>query len=80
MRQRAPMTKSEQVAPKPSRGGARTGAGRKAETTDGGPLEAVTVNLDKTTIADAKAYGDGELSEGIRRAMRTLKLNETKGK
>jgi len=52
------------------RGGARNGAGRKAQTTDGGPLRRKTVNLDDTTIALLTAFGDNELSEGIRRAAR----------
>jgi hypothetical protein len=67
--------------PEARRGGARVGAGRKAQTGDGGPLRRCNVNLDKTTIANLKAYGDGELSEGIRRAARVKSvMAETKGK
>lgn len=70
------MTKSvatpcqEQLEPR--RGGAREGAGRKAQTGDGGPLRRCTATLDETSIALLTAYGDGELSEGIRRAARIL--------
>jgi hypothetical protein len=53
-------------------GGARDGAGRSAQTTDGGPLERKTVTVDKTTITTLTAYGDGEFSEGIRRAARAV--------
>lgn len=62
-----------------TRGGAREGAGRKAQTGDGGPLRRCTATLDETSIALLTAYGDGELSEGIRRAARVapnLKLTE----
>lgn len=54
------------------RGGARAGAGRKAQTGDGGPLQRKTVNLDEASIATLTTYGDGELSEGIRRAARAI--------
>jgi hypothetical protein len=71
-------------APEPRRGGARNGAGRKAQTGDGGPLRRCTTTLDETSIALLTDYGDGELSEGIRRAARAvpnLKMTEqTKGK
>lgn len=53
-----------------ARGGARDGAGRKAQTGDGGPLRRCTVTLDETTIDLLTAFGDGELSEGIRRVAR----------
>lgn len=56
------------------RGGVRAGAGRKAQTGDGGPLQRKTVNLDEASIAAMTAYGDGELSEGIRRAARALPM------
>lgn len=49
-------------------GGAREGAGRPAQTTDGGPLHRKTVNLDEATIRALTEFGDRELSEGIRRA------------
>lgn len=54
------------------RGGARIGAGRKPITTDGGPMQRRTVTLDATTIAILTPHGDGELSEGIRRAARRI--------
>lgn len=54
--------------PPPHRGGVREGAGRKPQTSDGGPLRRCTVTLDETTIARMTANGSGELSEGIRRA------------
>ncbi len=53
-------------------GGAREGAGRTAQTTDGGPLERKTVSVDATTVRLLTAYGDGEFSEGIRRAARAV--------
>jgi len=57
-----------------SHGGARDGAGRSAQTTDGGPLERKTISVDATTVALLTAYGDGEFSEGIRRAARAVKV------
>ena len=59
--------------PKTTAGGARRGAGRKPQTTDGGELRRCTVTLDKTTETILSNYGDGELSEGIRRAARVVK-------
>jgi len=53
-------------------GGAREGAGRTAQTTDGGPLERKTVSVDATTVRLLTAYGNGEFSEGIRRAARAV--------
>ena len=53
-------------------GGAREGAGRVAQTTDGGPLERKTISVDATTISLLTDYGDGEFSEGIRRAARAV--------
>lgn len=53
-------------------GGSREGAGRPAETTDGGTLERKSVTLDATTVRTLKAFGDGELSNGIRRAARLV--------
>lgn len=53
-------------------GGAREGAGRTAQTTDGGPLERKTVSVDATTVRLLTEYGDGEFSEGIRRAARAV--------
>lgn len=54
------------------RGGARPGAGVKAQTTDGGDLLRITVTLDATTIAKLRIVGDGNLSEGIRRAVQYI--------
>lgn len=53
-------------------GGAREGAGRVPETTDGGQMERVTVTVDKTTRAILTPYSDGNLSVGIRRAARLV--------
>jgi hypothetical protein len=65
--------------PKPRRGGARAGAGRKTQTGDG-PMKPRTVSLDDVTVATLTAYGDGELSEGIRRAARVKSVvAKTKG-
>lgn len=60
-------------------GGAREGAGRPAQTTDGGPLHRKTVNLDEATIKVLTAFGDRQLSEGIRRAAALLveKMNSS---
>lgn len=55
-----------------SHGGAREGAGRVPETTDGGQMARVTVTMDSTTRAILTPYGDGNLSEGIRRAARAV--------
>lgn len=52
------------------RGGARPGAGRKAPTSDGGDLIRKTVTLDQRTIDAAKHLGYGELSEGLRLAVK----------
>jgi hypothetical protein len=62
---------------KPRRGGARAGAGRKAQTGDGGPLRRCNVHLDEASIAALTAYGDGGLSEGIRRAARMARAAPT---
>jgi len=54
---------------KSKRGGARPGAGRKA---DGAPkTEQKNLRLDRETVARAKAIGDGNLSEGVRRAVKS---------
>lgn len=53
-------------------GGEREGAGRKAATTDGGPMERKNVSVDATTVRILTAFGDGEFSEGIRRAARAV--------
>lgn len=70
------MSNAAQEAPKPRRGGARAGAGRKAQATDGGPLQSRNVTLDAASIATLTALGGGELSAGIRRA---AALMTTKG-
>lgn len=54
-------------------GGAREGAGRVPETTDGGPMERVTVTVDRLTREILTPYGDGNFSEGVRRAARAVK-------
>lgn len=56
-------------------GGSREGAGRPVRTTDGGPLQRKNVTLDEATIQALTALGDGELSEGIRRAARHISTN-----
>lgn len=60
----------------PGSGGARAGAGRKSQTTDGGPLRHPSVSLDDTTILILTKFGDGQLSEGIRRAARVIGENK----
>jgi hypothetical protein len=64
--------KGQEERPVMIHGGARKGAGRKAQTTDGGPLERKTVTVDASTVRVLTAYGDGEFSEGIRRAARAV--------
>lgn len=54
------------------RGGAREGAGRKVQTSDGGPLARKTITVDALTVRVLTALGDGEFSEGIRRAARLI--------
>lgn len=58
--------------PAAARGGARDGAGRKTQTSDGGPMVRKNVSLDETTIRVLTEFGDEELSEGIRRAARLI--------
>lgn len=48
------------------RGGRREGAGRKV--TEGGPKNNRSVTLDDETVEILTEFGDGNLSEGIRRA------------
>lgn len=55
-----------------TRGGARKGTGPKPGTTDGGALMPKTVKLDETSIQILTAYGNGQLSEGIRKAARRV--------
>lgn len=54
---------------KPKHGGARTGAGKLVDPAIG---KSVTKNvtLDALTIEKLKAYGDGNLSRGIRKMAR----------
>lgn len=61
----------EQLA-HPSSGGALAGADHRAKTTDGGPMRPYPASLDMTSWKILVAYGDGELSEGIRRAARAI--------
>jgi len=56
----------ESVRPGP--GGARPGAGRKAEVTG---LRKVQVYLDPASIDTAKKLGDGNVSAGVREALRS---------
>lgn len=51
---------------KSNRGGRRVGAGRKLE--NGVPKIHKDVSLDEETIDILKEFGEGNLSEGIRRA------------
>jgi len=55
---------------KTTRGGSRKGAGRKqvADT----PAKRYNVTLDDKTAETVREYGDGNLSEGIRRAARKI--------
>lgn len=62
----------EWPAPAAARGGARDGAGRKTQTSDGGAVTRKNVSLDAATVQVLTALGDGELSEGIRRAARLV--------
>ena len=55
---------------KPRHGGARPNTGPKPGTSDGGAMIRKTVTLDGRTITQAVELGDGELSEGLRRAVR----------
>lgn len=51
---------------KSGRGGARPGAGRRPGVL---PTKRVNVSLDEQTLATARAIGDGNVSEGLRRAV-----------
>lgn len=55
-----------------TRGGVRANAGPIAEFTDGLPLRAVSVKLDPVTITIARSIGDGQMSKGIRKAIRQV--------
>lgn len=55
---------------KPKRGGAREGAGRK--TQDGVTTKRYQVGLDAHTVKLARAIGKGDLSFGLRKAIRIL--------
>ena len=52
-------------------GGAREGAGRKPIKEE--PMTRVNVMLDDATIAKAKQIGGGNLSEGLREAVRRIR-------
>lgn len=54
---------------KKQRGGPREGAGRKAEDEAEG-TKRYNVSLDAQTVKKAKKLGDGNLSLGIRKAVR----------
>lgn len=54
------------------RGGPGRGQGRRARTTDGGPLVKKSVLLDAGTVDALIVFGEGILSEGIRRAAKKL--------
>ena len=58
---------------KPTKGGARKGAGRKA--TDGAlKVMRKLVTLDAPTVTKAQKIGDGELSRGLRVAVKAYKV------
>jgi len=50
-------------------GGAGRNQGRKAINNDGGPTRAVSVHLDGSTRAIARAMGGGQIAAGIRKGM-----------
>lgn len=52
-------------------GGKREGAGRKPMKDD--PMTRVNVMLDDATVAKAKMIGGGNLSEGLREAVRRVR-------
>lgn len=54
---------------KDKRGGARPGAGRKAELTDGGATETVRVRLTPQQKHKAEKLGNGNISAGVRAAL-----------
>ena len=62
-----------------TRGGARKGTGPKPGTTDGGALMPKTVKLDETSVQILTAYGNGKLSEGIRKAARRVAELDSNG-
>ena len=53
------------------RGGKRDGAGAKPLHTE--PMRRVNVMLDEETIAKAELIGDGNLSAGLRRAVKRIR-------
>lgn len=53
------------------RGGKRDGAGAKPLHTE--PMRRVNVMLDEETIAKAELIGDGNLSAGLRRAVKQIR-------
>lgn len=59
-----------------SRGGPRKGAGRPAGTTqpDPDPKEPMTLRMERSLRQKARNIGDGNESEGIRRALRAFKI------
>ena len=65
----------EQLA-KPGSDGARANAGHRGKTTDGGPIRPYPASLDMTSWQILVAYGNGKLSEGIRRAARARMPSE----
>jgi len=56
------------------RGGRRENAGRKVS--EGGRRTSRDVSLDNDTVSILKEYGEGNLSEGIRRAAVLVSLNQ----
>jgi hypothetical protein len=58
---------------KTTHGGKRANAGHKAKDGATG-LKRVNVSLDEPTVSKAKSIGDGEMSLGIRRAVKDYKL------
>lgn len=63
-------------APKPTRGGARKGAGRPSAVT-GPDVRAVTLRMSEADVATFRLAGDGIVSLGVQRAAQLLR--ERKG-
>lgn len=55
------------------RGGAGRGQGRKALTRGTGDISKKTITVDQETSTVLTAYGDGNFSEGVRRAAKLIK-------
>jgi hypothetical protein len=66
------MPKMPTPDPKPTRGGARKGAGRPATVT-GPDVRAVTLRMSEADVATFKLAGDGIVSLGVQRAAQLLR-------